>query len=549
MTSCTEEFIEKACEIHGSKFDYSCVEYVNARTPVTIVCIEHKNRCAQKPAHHLRGNNPCKFCTKRGLTQEDAICLFRQTHGDRFDYSRTEYSSWNKKIIVVCREHGEFSTIPAHHHKGIISCPGCNGQKPINRDEFIQRASKHKNSLDFSLVPEFEGNVHRKVPVSCIKHPGEIYEVSAWSLMRGSNPCLLCSPSGRKTPFDVFVMKARMVHSHKEYDYSLLKNKDIYAHSRGEIICPDHLDTPFTQILTNHLSGQEGCPQCFTPSQGEKQLAEFIESLGFNIVRNSRSIIPPKEVDIYVPEKNIAFEFNGVYWHTENQGKNRKYHYGKWQDCRDRGIQLITIWEDDWQNRKTAVKKMVAHKLGASNGVRIFARKTNVENIPMPIARDFCNTYHIQGFTNGTYYTGLFHESTGELVAVAIWRKQGSELRLERYCTSAHVVGGMGKILHAGKEYAHTRGLLSITTFSNNEISNGGLYEKLGFIKVKDLAPDYSYAVGNARKHKFGFRKTRFKNDPGLTYREGLTEKELACMNGLYRVWDCGKIKWELQIS
>lgn len=79
--------------------------------------------------------------------------------------------------------------------------------------------------------------------------------------------------------------------------------------------------------------------------------------------------------------------------------------------------------------------------------------------------------------------------------------------------------------------------------------SGGGLYERLGFRIDKILEPDYTYLVNNARKHKFGYRLKRFKNDPELKYQEGLTEKQLADLNGLYRIWDQGKVRYVKKIK
>ena len=103
---------------------------------------------------------------------------------------------------------------------------------------------------------------------------------------------------------------------------------------------------------------------------------------------------------------------------------------------------------------------------------------------------------------------------------------------------------GMGKLLKEGKNIALKYHCSKIVTFSDHQFSDGGLYEKLGFTLDKDLAPDYRYLSQGARKHKFGYRIERFKNDPELIYKEGLTERELARLNGLERIWDCGKSRY-----
>ena len=106
----------------------------------------------------------------------------------------------------------------------------------------------------------------------------------------------------------------------------------------------------------------------------------------------------------------------------------------------------------------------------------------------------------------------------------------------------------MGKLLKEGISYARKNGLSFVVTFSDHQVSDGGLYEKLGFTLDKELPPDYRYVVDNQRVHKFNYRIKRFKNDPHLIYKEGLTEKELARINGLEKIWDCGKTRWVMEV-
>ena len=131
---------------------------------------------------------------------------------------------------------------------------------------------------------------------------------------------------------------------------------------------------------------------------------------------------------------------------------------------------------------------------------------------------------------------------------MSVWRKNGAHAYLERYCTSQVVVGGMGKFLAYGLSWARLVGVVDIVTFADLCVSNGDLYEKLGFVKDKVLRPDYRYIVNGRRVHKFNYRKKRFKEDPNLVWRDGLSESELAILNGIDRVWDCGKIRYTLQV-
>lgn len=200
------------------------------------------------------------------------------------------------------------------------------------------------------------------------------------------------------------------------------------------------------------------------------------------------------------------------------------------------------------KEKQELIKTMLSHKLGMSTQEKVYGRNTYIEKIPKWETEMFCNQNHIQGYTTGTYYIGLKEKQTNKLVAVSIWRKEKTKLYLDRYCTNKNVIGGMGKIIKHIKEKAKKEGYKQLITFSNNEISNGNLYQKTGFKIDTSLNPDYSYVYKGTRKHKFNFRVKNFKSNPELIYKDGLSEKDLAEINGLQKIWDCGKIRWIIDL-
>lgn len=84
----------------------------------------------------------------------------------------------------------------------------------------------------------------------------------------------------------------------------------------------------------------------------------------------------------------------------------------------------------------------------------------------------------------------------------------------------------------------------TFVTFSDTQISDGGLYASNGFVVDSLLSPDYSYLVGGQRVHKFNYRKARFEKDPELLFNEDMTERKLAELNDIPRIWDSGKVRW-----
>lgn len=299
------------------------------------------------------------------------------------------------------------------------------------------------------------------------------------------------------------------------------------------------------------LNRKSNCPKCaIKTSKAEQTIVSFLEENNIVLEVSNRAVLDGKELDIYVPEKKVAIEYNGLYWHTEKQGKDKYYHYEKWKRCKKQGIQLIQIWEDDWNRNSALMKGLLLKKLKLSQQPTVFARKTYPSELSRNEAQKFLQQNHIQGFSSGSYYIGLKKlEDNNEVVAVIVLKKVSkseSTLDIIRYATNTNVPGGFTKLLAYIKR---TLKPSSLITFSDNMVSDGSLYRNNGFIAVKELGPDYMYVVKGERKHKFNYRIKRFRNDPELQYVEGYTEAQLAQLNNLHRIWDAGKTKWELSFA
>lgn len=149
----TQEFIEKAKQVHGDKYDYSKVEYVGAKTKVCIICHEH-GEFWQEPTNHLSGNG-CPICIGKNKTNEILIKEFTKIHGDKYDYSKVEYIGNHKKVCIICPEHGEFWQTPANHLKG-NGCPKCKASKIENNVKNVLNEI-NVNYL-YQYIPSFLNN-------------------------------------------------------------------------------------------------------------------------------------------------------------------------------------------------------------------------------------------------------------------------------------------------------------------------------------------------------------------------------------------------------
>ena len=471
----------------------------------------------------------------------------------------TIFPNSSKKLTWICPQgHGEYQQAMSKRTAG-SGCPVCAGNTCVSGvndcatlfPKLAQEWDYVKNG-DISPTDVSAKNAQKKYWWLCPQ--GHSYDMSPSHRAVGLN-CPYCS--GRRVLKGFNDLLSKFPDVAAEWDYiKNNKNPDEVTSKSGYKawwVCEK--GHSWRTSIDHRTLGLNGCPQCQAStyvSRGEKQVADFIGSIltdDITVRTSVRNIIGGKELDIYIPEKNIAIEYNGLYWHSDKIHDNKWYHYDKWKACKDKHIQLITIWEDDWRDRQDIVKSMLKHKLGVDDNKRVYARKTHVTTITSIQARTFLNKHHIQGFTQGSVYYGLVDNSTDELIAVSVWRKNKNVLYLDRYATSCTVVGGMGKLLKVGIQYARDNHLIQIITFSDHEVSDGGLYDKLGFTLDKELAPDYRYIYNDTRQHKFGFRKTRFKNDPDLLYEPDLTEKQLAELNNIPRVYDYGKTRWVMEVN
>ncbi len=280
-------------------------------------------------------------------------------------------------------------------------------------------------------------------------------------------------------------------------------------------------------------------------SSQEKEISEFIQSLGFETEMNGRTLIKPLEIDIYVPDKKLAIEFNGFPWHCEYFGeKHRDYHLNKTTRCDTIGVQLLHINAEQWRNKSDIVKSIIQTKLGCNT--RLFARDLSIINVDSVSAKNFLNENHIQGAVVGaTVKLGLYSESLDRLVGLAIFgssRFKKNENELLRFCSKMgiSIVGGLSKLISAYRK-ANPGTLIS---YCDRSISNGNAYIKTGWRLKHITPPGYRYVMNESTFNRLRFQKHKLKNMIG--YDPDRTEWEIMQDNGYDRYWDCGQFVFQL---
>lgn len=287
------------------------------------------------------------------------------------------------------------------------------------------------------------------------------------------------------------------------------------------------------------------CNRCHphsSSSTGEKEIIEFLKSIySGEILTNKRTIIQNSELDIYIPQKNLAIEYDGIYWHSEEAGTPKMYHLSKTEKCENKNIHLIHIFENEWKDHSDIVKSRLKDLLGLYDHV-VFARKCFVREVDSKDSRIFQKTNHIQGDLNSRINLGLYFD--GDLVALMTFSKprfdKKHEWEMLRFCCKIgyHIPGAAGKLL---KYFERNYKPKSIVSYADRRWSQGKLYKALGFKLDHMSDPNYWYIGPHGLESRVKYQKHKLKNILKV-FDENLSEVENMRNNKFKRIFDCGNL-------
>lgn len=493
-----------------SRYDFTNARYVHALKPITgIICHLH-GEFQQYSAQLRKDGSGCQKCgdivrrAKRRSPQELVIRQAIESHQGLYTYGNAVYVNNQTKMLVTCLMHGDFPVTPNNHLRG-KGCPDCGA---------LRRG-------------------HRRDPA------GVARSIADAKIARHST---------------MFEQQSREVHGDL-YDYSATEY--LGRRKRVTIICRKH--GRFQQNPDHHISRRHGCPECsHHRSKGEGDIARFLGAFAHVVVRD-RSVIAPKEIDIYLPDLSLAIEYCGEYWHSsynaDQEAKERNRHFDKHQACAAKGIRLITIYESEWLSRQKAIKRLLRNAIGKGRG-RIMARKCEIRRAGHETARLFFNTYHPQGGNGSGEHYGLYH---GEKLIACMRFMFGTNDRgvhaertwtLSRYATRVAVPGGASKLFSA---FLAEHKPAAVKSFSDNRYFSGGMYEAIGFALDEESSPDYQVwhpKTGLLPKTAWQRRNIpdRIRSigevvafDPATDPR---SERDMTYLLGASRLFDCGKKRW-----
>jgi hypothetical protein len=411
----------------------------------------------------------------------------------------------------------------------------------VNRPELLNARLKEK---DDEIIDDFKNegykvlNIYRDIrkeiiiEFECPEMHKHHITWKAWSVF--DQRCFYCC----KTYLDLNTI----VNSFREANYTLLTDVFTeYQNQRSPLryICNSKHKHENTTTWAVWNGNGCRCPQCTGPSsKGEEEVRKTFADY-YPI--KTKKIITPYEIDAYFQKQKLAIEYCGLYWHCvipdspRHERMTPESHAQKLKMCNDLGIRLITIFEDEWYDRKEVCISRIKAALGILE-TKIYARETIVKQIEKKEAHQFTDKHHLQGMTGCEYAIGLYCQDSlvGVMTFGACSRahasNSGTILELKRFCskTDTLVVGGANKMFRMGAQIAKEMGYKQIKSYCDKRWGTGGVYKQLGMKKINESLFDVHYTNGATR-----YREQTINHNP-----------ELIEIKNLHRIYDCGCQTW-----
>lgn len=451
------------------------------------------------------------------------------------DYSRPETrAAWNgskSKVPIWCSTHAEFFTQMAANHMGLgHGCPKCGKDlrtaKKTKADPIADFRAVHGDTYDYSGVAYV--NTHTPVRILCPEHGP--FDQNPGAHLRGAG-CPACWTNRRKAfgaarndNFkDAFAERAARVHKGA---YAILKAPED-AHDTAELHCTKH--GPFTQKAYSHLAGH-GCPACGRiTSYAQREVADFIASLGVRIEHDNRTVLAGLHIDIWAPDHGIGVEYHGGFWHTQARVGNK--HREKWERAEAAGVRLIQMFDFEWLERREAAENRLRAMFEKVKPRA--ARACEIRALDAKDANAFFKRWHTQGACvrpRASY--GLYE---GDLLLAAMsfgtGRFSADTWELLRYASVGRIAGGFARLFAAFRREHRPD---SIVSYCDLRWGSGRVYAANGFVLDGLTAPDYWYVSKAQRVSRYAAQHRP----------KGQTEREWADEHGYQKVLGVGHQRW-----
>ena len=505
-------FLQRAKDLYGEDFIFPHIEeeYINNKSKITIRCSKCGNEITKRANDFL---NPitfqgCKVCRDNVVYHITYEELSHIAGGNKIQPFEGYKDKRKDNVVAICPIHGEYMTRVSSVIKGKYSCRKCVGhdkftQRKLTKEEFSERL---KEKYGDSVAPFMDEYVDTCTNMrfrwnTC----GRVFSRTPNSFMfsKLKDPCPYCS-------------KEKSIEERTKSKEQFIKDViSVWGNDKYNLIIK------------------------------EKEISEFITSIGIENITNDKSALNGKELNIYIPSFSIGIEFDGIFWHNELYKPN-DYHLRKTEECGKAHIRLIHIFEDEWLYKKDIWKSMLRNLLGKIEN-KIYARKCEIKDVNSKDASTFLEENHIQGKCGSSIRYGLYYND--ELVSLMTFGKtrhfignNSHQYELLRFCNkiNTNVVGGASKLF---KHFIREHNPQNIVSYADRRWSIGNLYYKLDFKLYNVSKPNYFYVIDNKRHNRFNFRKSVLVEKYNCP--KELSERDFCKSQKWWRIYDCGALCFE----
>lgn len=504
------------------------LEYCNNETNYTQgyfkkYCPEHRKEAKSDWAK----NNPSfDFGWKRGLTKEDHPGIASQAQ-------------------KISGENNAFYGVSIHDSLTEEQKEKKRSNQKMKEVTYKRRIAKIKKEKNMDIITPhelYQDNRAYNIEANCLDC-GYKDVFSLFDLNLNKHPCRNCidkshSEETKKKLSDIvkFSEEDFLYHCNQQQEFDVLTPYSEYTRQNKKLkvkckTCENETKRTLSQLREGTL--------CWSCNGRSKDELEVLKIFGDEeVIRNTRNVISPYELDFYLPQHNLAVEYNGLYWHCE-LNKSKDYHKQKTEQCRAKDIQLFHIFSDEWREKRDIITSMLLYRTNKIKNKK-FARKLKIKELKTSTRRSFFESNHVAGDVSASVAFGLY-DGTSLMCAVSLRKphqkkKYEGTIEIARFATRLNmvVVGGFGKLLKRVEEWSRENGYERILTYADLRFGDGDVYALNGFEDLGDTVLDYWYTNGVNRFNRFKYRA-----------KDGRSEREIAEENYVYKIYGCGSRRYE----
>lgn len=487
-----------------SNEELHCVVFYNGEAPLCKCGCGQKAKWNQKRyGDYLRGHNGfSKEAREQAVKSRVEAC------------ARGEISSWNAGLTKETDERVKLSSEKIKEvMKSIDMSAILNSRTPEQKAITAQKISNTK----LGLLPWNTGLTKKD-------HEGLRVAAEKISKIKQENDPRRFSPQE-------FLDKISHVTK-----FELLSNPNEYRNKYTKLVfrCKD-CQLEQLKNMTMLVRNPEFCNKC-TPKEsvGQLEVYSFVKNMFPDATLSDKTIPGVTEVDVHVPSKSFGIEYNGLWWHSEDAGKDIKYHQNKTDSCRKQNIQLLHVYEDEWKYKRSIVESMIRHRLGVTP-TRLGARDCQLKILSTLERKTFFDNNHLDGDTQSKISFGLFYQNN--LVSAISLRKPfhtkwKEYIEIGRFSNKLNtsVSGAFSKLNSAAYSWAKENGYKGIMSYVDDRLGIGDSYTRTGFNKVSTTAPTFYWTDLERRFNRFKFRADKERN---------MTERNVAEEAGVIKIYGC----------